>query len=195
MTTTAQPTQSLAAMHQDFLVLAEASTDHRAFQPGIIWGELQTADYIRATYARLRRVLDISDEEIDAAVITRLARGRLLGQDNRAFHVLLGEHAITSVVGGADVMRAQLHHLLDHLDTPHLRLGIIPAAAELEATLPGGFAIYNGVRVEIDSLAGPQTITEMPRIQRFTATFDLLARSAVYGPDARALIETAHDRI
>nr|BEK65707.1 hypothetical protein KPHV_29340 [Kitasatospora purpeofusca] len=193
--TTVQPPQSLAAMHHDFLALAEATTDHRAFQPEIIWGELQTADYIRASYMRLRRVMDVTDEDIDAAVTTRLARGRLVGQDGHAYHVLLGEHAITSVVGGAGVMRAQLQHLMDRLDTPGLRLGIIPAAAELEVTVPGGFAIYNGVRVGIDSLVGPQTVTEVPLVQRFTAVFDLLARSAAYGPDARTLIEAAHDRI
>ncbi|MFJ4668907.1 DUF5753 domain-containing protein [Kitasatospora purpeofusca] len=193
--TTAQPSQPLAAMHHDFLALAEVTTDHRAFQPEIIWGELQTADYIRATYERLRRVMDVTDEDIDAAVITRLARGRLLGQDNRAYHVLLGEHAITTVVGGADVMRAQLRHLTDRLDTPGLRLGIIPFGAELEATVPGGFAIYNRVRVGIDSLVGPQTVTEMPLVKRFTAMFDLLTQSAAYGPDARALIEAAHDRL
>ncbi|WP_431041172.1 Scr1 family TA system antitoxin-like transcriptional regulator [Streptomyces sp. P1-3] len=57
------------------------------------------------------------------------ARAQYVGQEDRTFHILLGEQALNTHFGGPEVMRGQLRRLLDAMDLPGLSLGIIPARA------------------------------------------------------------------
>ncbi|WP_327223332.1 DUF5753 domain-containing protein [Streptomyces platensis] len=57
------------------------------------------------------------------------ARAQYVGPEDRTFHILLGEQALNTHLGGPEVMRGQLRRLLDAMDLPGLSLGIIPARA------------------------------------------------------------------
>ncbi|MFJ7777631.1 Scr1 family TA system antitoxin-like transcriptional regulator [Streptomyces yangpuensis] len=59
-------------------------------------------------------------------VAARTARAQYIGQEGRSFHILLGEQALHTEFGGPEVMRGQLHRLLEATDLPALSLGIIP---------------------------------------------------------------------
>ncbi|WP_441251786.1 Scr1 family TA system antitoxin-like transcriptional regulator [Kitasatospora sp. McL0602] len=87
--------------------------------------------------------------------------------------------------------QAQLEHLLGALDTPGLRLGIIPARARLRVHPGDGFGIHDGTRVEVEGYRDCETITDPDRVALFRRAFGLLQESAVYEQDARALIVEA----
>ncbi|UNM10854.1 hypothetical protein J4032_04380 [Streptomyces formicae] len=79
--------------------------------------------------------------------------------------------------------------LLKALDLPGLRLGVIPARAEL-ALFPGhAFSIFDSEQVKVETYASGLNITDKAEIAVYEKAFTLLERSAAYGDDARALIE------
>ncbi|MGW7363077.1 DUF5753 domain-containing protein [Streptomyces sp. NPDC054841] len=171
-----------------FLELVRRTRDSRHYCDNIIWGNLQTTDYARAVF---RRVVDFHGipDDVEAGVARRTARAQFIGQGGRTYHTLLGEQALRSNLGGADVMRGQLAHLLNALDLPGLRLGVIPARAEL-ALYPGhAFSIFDTEQVKVETYASGLNITDKGEIAAYEKAFALLERSAVYGQDARTLIE------
>ncbi|MFJ7276964.1 DUF5753 domain-containing protein [Kitasatospora sp. NPDC098663] len=173
-----------------FHELVAATSDYAGHSPDLIWGNLQTPEYAREVLRMVANLHQLPDDS-RAGAAERTARARYLGQGGRTYHVLLGEQALLTGIGGPEVMRAQLEHLLATLDTPGLRLGIIPARARLNIYPGDGFGIHDGTRVEVEGYRGCETITDPKRVGLFHRAFRLLQESAVYGPGARALITEA----
>ncbi|MFC4505924.1 MULTISPECIES: DUF5753 domain-containing protein [Streptomyces] len=171
-----------------FLELVRRTRDSRHYCSNIIWGNLQTADYARAV---LRHVVDFHaiPDDVEAGVARRTARAQFMGQESRTYHTLLDEQALRTNLGGAEVMREQLRHVLDALSLPGVRLGVIPARAEL-AVYPGhSFSIFDGKLVEVETYASCLSVTEEDSVAVYERAFGLLERSAFYGQEARDLIE------
>ncbi|MGW3044394.1 DUF5753 domain-containing protein [Kitasatospora sp. NPDC001159] len=173
-----------------FHELTAATSDYAGHSPDLIWGNLQTPAYAQEVLRMVARLHQLPDDS-HAGAAQRTARARYLGQDGRTYHVLLGEQALLTGIGGPEVMRDQLQHLLGVLDVPGLRLGIIPARARLHVYPGDGFGIHDGTRVEVEGYRGCETITDPKRVGLFHRAFRLLQESAVYGQDARALITEA----
>ncbi|MGW2231089.1 DUF5753 domain-containing protein [Streptomyces formicae] len=173
----------------DFLELTRTTRESRHYCNDIIWGNLQTPDYARAV---LRRVVDFHEtpDDIEAGVERRTARAQFMGQGDRTYHAVLGEQALRTNLGGVEVMRGQLIRLLDALELPGLKLGIIPSRAQL-ALFPGHcFSIFDGLSVEVETYSAELIITDKDEVALYEKAFRLLEDSAVYEEDARALVET-----
>ncbi|MFJ1707132.1 DUF5753 domain-containing protein [Kitasatospora sp. NPDC088346] len=181
--------QGTGPIQAEFRRLVEQTSHYHGFSPDLVWGNLQTRDYAREV---LRLVADLHDipRDLDAGATERLARAQYLGQGGRTYHVLLGEQALLTGIGGPAVMRPQLAHLLEAMDLPGLTLGVIPARARLLVYPGDGFGVFDGTRVEVEGYRGGETITD-DRIKIFQRAFDRLKQSAVYLDDARAIITTA----
>ncbi|MGW2397187.1 DUF5753 domain-containing protein [Kitasatospora sp. NPDC001664] len=181
--------QGAGPIQAEFRRLVEETTHYHGFSPDLVWGNLQTHAYAREV---LRLVADLHDipRDIDAGAAERVARAQYLGQGGRTYHVLLGEQALLTGIGGPAVMRPQLTHLLEAMSLPGLTLGIVPARARLLVYPGDGFGIFDGARVEVEGYRGGETITD-DRVPIFRRAFDRLKQSAVYFDDARAIITTA----
>ncbi|MFD7026643.1 DUF5753 domain-containing protein [Streptomyces sp. NPDC059917] len=177
-------------VQQTFLDLVRATRDYEGYSPDLVSGLLQTPGYAAAV---LRLVVDFygTPDDVEAGVAARTARARYIGRDGRTFHILLGEQALYTHLGGPEVMRGQLRRLLDATDLPGLSLGIVPARARLLVHPGGGFSIFDDRRVEVEGYRGAETITDEGRVSPFRKAFALLRPSAVYGPAARDLIAKA----
>ncbi|RLV01252.1 transcriptional regulator [Streptomyces griseocarneus] len=93
-----------------------------------IMGMLQTAEYAEAVFrsARPRE----NPEEIRRLVEERLQRRELLEKvDPPTLWVILHEAGLRSGVGGVDVMRGQLQHLLTASESPHITIQAFPFSA------------------------------------------------------------------
>ncbi|MFF3359186.1 DUF5753 domain-containing protein [Streptomyces sp. NPDC002917] len=174
-------------VQQTFLDLVRNTCDTVGYHPDIVWGNLQTPEYAAAM---LRLVVDFHEipADIEAGVAARTARAQYIGQGGRTYHVLLGEQALLTNIGGADVMRGQLRRLLDATALSGLSLGIIPARARLQIYPGDGFSVFDDRRAEVEGFRGAETITDPARLAVFRKAFGLLQSSAVYGQDARDLI-------
>jgi hypothetical protein len=80
----------------------------------------------------------VGTSDAEESATARLERQRVLTHGDRHFHMLLGEQALRTNVGGAEVMAAQLEHLLAVLKLPRLRLGVIPIDAPYRVPLNNG---------------------------------------------------------
>ncbi|MFJ9693914.1 DUF5753 domain-containing protein [Kitasatospora sp. NPDC101183] len=185
--------QGTGPVQESFLELVRETRHYIGYKPDIVWGNLQTPEYAEAM---LRLVVDFhgTPDDIEAGVAARTARAQFIGKEGRTYHVLLGEQALLTNIGGAEVMRGQLRRLAEAIDLPGLRLGIIPARARLLIYPGDGFSIFDDRRVEVEGFRGGETIIDPARLDLFRRAFERLQPSAVYGPAARDLIEDTLNR-
>ncbi|MGX2996853.1 DUF5753 domain-containing protein [Streptomyces sp. JNUCC 64] len=181
-------------MQDDVLQLVRRTRDSRHYCAEMVWGDLQTPDYARAVLRRVVEFLEVPDD-VESGVAARTARAALIGRDGRTYHTLLGEQALRRRFGGVEVMRGQLTHLLDATAWDGLRLGVIPARAELASLPEHSFHVYDGTRVSVETVASELDITDPAEIAVYEKAFAWLQRSAVYGDDARRLIRAELDAL
>ena len=172
------------------LPLYERTRQFRIYEPGVIPGLFQTAEYARARMGRIVEFNGIPDD-LDVAVAARLERQRVLRRDDHQFAVVLEEWALRSRIGSTEMMAGQLAHLWQASTLPTVRLGIIPVSAERTMWSSPGFWIFDESRVLIETPAAELAITQPRQIAIYLRTFAELAGMAVYGSQARKLINRA----
>lgn len=98
------------------------------YQIAVIPGLLQTADYARALF--LRSAVGDDGAKIEERVTARLSRqARFFEPDGPLLSVVLDASALLRVVGGPDVMRGQLDHLLSVGRLANVRIQVAPYEA------------------------------------------------------------------
>ncbi|MCX5075658.1 helix-turn-helix domain-containing protein [Streptomyces sp. NBC_00513] len=112
------------------------------FQAQLVYGLLQTPEYARA-------VLGVRTEgDLDAKVAARMERQRILDRENPPLMwVVLSEAALYQEIGGREVMRNQLTHLLGLRGREWVRVQILPFEVGAHAGVLGSF---NLLRFEDD---------------------------------------------
>jgi hypothetical protein len=121
--------------------LEESASQIRVYQPQVVPGLLQTERYVRAITAASFP----SDKEQDSErkVALRLARQDLL---NRAappeYLVVIEETVLRRPIGGPDVMRGQIRHLIDMAGQPRVTIQVLPFSAGWHPAMYGMFNIY-----------------------------------------------------
>jgi hypothetical protein len=162
----------------------------RIYEPALVPGLLQTREYaiaILSTFIDFVRVPDDTEEGAAA----RLARQEVLTHGDRRFHMVIGEQALHTDVGGHEVMAAQLEHLLAALSLPRLRLGLIPLDAPYRVPLNNGFWIMDEALVQFDTYTAEMSLIRPDEIALYGRAFERLAALAVYGAEARTMISGA----
>ncbi|MGW3965492.1 helix-turn-helix domain-containing protein [Amycolatopsis sp. NPDC005003] len=110
------------------------------WEPRLIPGLFQTPEYCHA----LLSSWDTSPDRVEKAVQARLARRQVLTRHQPLeYHVLVGEGALRSEVGGKQVMVEQLRHLLKASVRRNVRLQVLPDRAGAHAGLFSNFALLD----------------------------------------------------
>lgn len=162
----------------------------RVYQPTVVWGTLQTAEYATAAFRQVVDFFEIPDD-IDAGVAARMERQQFLYRGDRRYNVVLGEQALHTNIGGPDVMRGQLDRLLATISLPRLSLGIIPMRS-LYHIWPGNtFIMFDDRMVMVETYSAELTVTQPRELALYAKAFALLHRSSMYGNPARDLIAKA----
>ncbi|GAA3758033.1 helix-turn-helix transcriptional regulator [Salinactinospora qingdaonensis] len=109
-----------------FIGLEADATEIEIYESSVITGLLHTPNYAREV---IRGTLQ-AGEPVDGQVEVRLARQqRVLDENGPEVCVVLGEAAIRQLVGGRQIMREQLQHLIELIDHPKVTLQVIPFSA------------------------------------------------------------------
>lgn len=112
--------------------------------PVIIPGILQTREYATAVFRQAHPREDA--EAIAARVEARLARRAVLTRpEPPLLWVVIHEAALRTVIGGPDVMAAQLDSVLEAADSPHVTIQVLPYAQGL----PAGASLFILVTPEV----------------------------------------------
>lgn len=152
------------------------------FHPLVIPGLLQTADYVRAIFT----AGGLPTAAIDAKIAERLARAEILDEPWRQFTFVLTAGALGWCVGDPDVMTAQIGHLLDVSQRPHVRVGVIPWGSTAAAFPPCGFDLYDETTVVVGVFGGSTYHNDPTEVPRLVAMLTALEGMAVWDDDARA---------
>jgi transcriptional regulator with XRE-family HTH domain len=166
----------------------------RIYEPAVIPGLLQTREYAVAVLSTFIDFVRVPDDAEEGAAV-RLERQRVLTHGDRHFHMVLGEQALHTNVGGVEVMAGQLEHLLALLKLPRLRLGVIPLDAPYRVPLNNGFWILNEALVQFDTYSAELSLVRPDEITLYGRAFERLAALAVYGAEARKMIARALDQV
>lgn len=105
--------------------LEQQATMIREFALSLVPGILQTERYMRAV---LRTAFPPwSEEECDRAVVTRLERAKILTDPvTPVVWALLDETVLRRPVGGPDVMKEQLRHIVRLVEDNRVRVHVLP---------------------------------------------------------------------
>jgi transcriptional regulator with XRE-family HTH domain len=166
----------------------------RIYEPAVVPGLVQTREYAVAVLSSFIDFVRVPDDAEEGAA-ARLERQRVLTHGDRRFHMVLGQQALHTNVGGLEVMAGQLEHLLAVLTWPRLRLGIIPFDAPYRVPLNNGFWILDETLVQFDTYSAELSLVRPDEIALYGRAFERLAALAVYGAEARAILNQTLDRL
>jgi hypothetical protein len=117
--------------------------------------------------------------------------GRIVGDGNRRFTLLVEEEVLRHRIGGHSVMAGQLARLLDATQLPAVVLGVVPFSADRPMWPLEAFTVFDDERVVIELLSAQVTVTTPSEITLYVRAFERLGRLAVYGDAARVLVADA----
>lgn len=175
---------------QQASVKLESETElMRWYEPVLIPGLLQTAEYAEEI---LRNVIDFYGitDDLDEGVSKRLERQQILYKRNHKFHFVIGEQALQTTVGDDRVMMGQLDRLLAVVGMPRVWLGIVPAQSRYRVPI-SNFIMFDNRLVMVENVTAELTITQPREVAMYGRAFDVLAKQAVTGSQARELITAA----
>jgi transcriptional regulator with XRE-family HTH domain len=168
--------------HQEAIARWEqAATQIRMFQPNIIPGLLQTAEYARHAIE-----LSTTDQDIASAVAARMARQAMLYERGKSFEFLMTEGALRWRIVPTDVHVGQLHHLASLATLANVSLGIIPWHAQVGAHQTTMFCLFDDASAYVELLNGEVTTEDRQDVAQYASAFAALSDAAVTGEDAIA---------
>jgi transcriptional regulator with XRE-family HTH domain len=185
---------TLSPEDMDFIGLEADSASIRFFELILIPGLLQTEAYARALIGQGGFSSDL--RLVDRLVEIRMKRQRVLTRpEPPEVCAVLDEAALRRQVGGPEVMRAQLRHLIEASHQPRVSLQVLPFAAGSYLGMAGAFIVMDVGEhghfqvAKIDSLTEMSYREEPQQVRTYTAIFDRLRANALPEADTRALIE------
>ncbi|MFL6077956.1 MAG: helix-turn-helix domain-containing protein [Mycobacteriales bacterium] len=179
--------------HQGELAdLDERTRLFRVFEPMVVPGLLQTAEYARVRFAEGIRFLRVPND-IDAAVRARVQRQEILYRTDKGFHFVLTEAALRFRLCATDVMLAQLDRLVVLAALRNVRLGIIPFETRPVVAPWHGFWVLDNQRVMIETYSAELNLAQPQEIELYTSVFERMAAVASYGAAARMIITQVID--
>ncbi|NEW25777.1 helix-turn-helix domain-containing protein [Nocardia cyriacigeorgica] len=176
---------------QLYAKLESGATVIRNYDPQIVPGLLQTADYAEA---KLRSVIEFYrlPDDLDAGVAKRMERQQVLYRRGRRFHFLISERSLYTTIGSDAVMLGQLDRLHSIIGMPRVTLGIVPMTAEGKVIVEN-FMMFDNRMVRVEGHTAELTITQPREVALYGRAFDVLAAQSVTGDGARTLIRRAID--
>jgi Domain of unknown function (DUF5753)/Helix-turn-helix domain len=148
----------LPAWFRTAIGLEESASLIRAYEPQVVPGLLQTEGYIRAITAASFPAA--TPDFTERTVALRLARQQLLARaDPPAYWVVMDETAVRRPIGGSQVMRDQLQHVIQAAQQPHVTVQIIPFAAGWHPALYGMFWVYRFAEDQLPDIAYSEALT------------------------------------
>ena len=173
---------------QDELTALDRSCTFLAeYQPALVPGYLQTADYVREKALGNRDLAadGLPPEMIGHLVAAKLRRQAILYEPGREFVHVVGEAALHMRFGpmSGATLRAQVLHLAQMASLPGHTFGVVPFVVGSPVP-PRGWALYDRDLVRIETGAGVVQITEPDAVARHVRWLDQLLQVALTGADA-----------
>ncbi|GAA3396405.1 helix-turn-helix domain-containing protein [Cryptosporangium minutisporangium] len=170
----------ISAQFLEYLAHEPSAAIIRSFEPLVVPGLLQTEEYARALVSEASNAPD--DNRTQRTLELRLDRQELLlgGNGPRMFFIV-DEAVIRRVVGGRNVMREQLRHLVELMRSDAITLYVVPFGAGFYPLLR-----WPSVLLEFDDPDEPNLLY----IERLTGA--LLTREDEFAAENQDMPTTKH---
>ena len=173
----------------------------RDFTTTYVPGLLQTRAYARAML--VAGEVWATGKSLEAAVAVRAIRQERLTDPDGPLHLeaIVDEAALRRPVGGRDVHRAQLEHLLRAAELPTVTLQVLPFAAGEYPTMASPFTLLGfGALGEpdiayVEHSLGALIMDKGPDVRRASLYFDRLRAEALGLAASAALVRRALDEL
>ncbi|MGY2008448.1 helix-turn-helix domain-containing protein [Nocardia gipuzkoensis] len=144
----------LPAWFETYLGLEQAATTIRTYEAQFVPGLLQTADYARA-------VIQLGNsDETERRVAVRMRRQEILDRVAApTLWAVIDENALRRPVGGMEVLREQIEHLLVMADRPSIRIQVLPYSAGGHSAAGGPFSILRFPEPELADIVYTEQLT------------------------------------
>jgi transcriptional regulator with XRE-family HTH domain len=144
---------------ETYVGLEQATSLIRTYELQFVPGLFQTEDYARAVTALGHR--SAPTEEIERRVSLRLQRQQILTRPDATPRVwaVIDESALRRPLGGRDVMRAQLAHLIELTELPQVTLQIMPFDRGGHSAAGGSFSILRFAEPELPDIVYIEQLT------------------------------------
>lgn len=121
--------------------LEESASLIRAYEPQVVPGLLQTEGYVRAITAA--SFPSEQEDDSERRVALRLGRQELLKRPAPPeYWVILEETVLRRPIGGPEVMRGQIKHLIEAASRPNITVQVLPFAAGWHPAMYGMFNVF-----------------------------------------------------
>ncbi len=162
----------------------------RSFQPSIIPGILQNAEYASEVFKM--SAVPYRRDDLAAAVAGRMKRHAILDDSAGRFEFLVTEAALRWLPGPIDILVGQLESMALQI-TRSIPIGVITHDAETHTAIPHGFVIYDGATddqgyVTVETIHADVVVAEPADVALYRSQWALLSRMAVFGQPAHTLV-------
>jgi transcriptional regulator with XRE-family HTH domain len=185
---------------ETYIGLEQATSLIRTYELQFVPGLFQTEDYARAVTVLGHRAAPA--EEIERRVSLRLKRQEILSRAEPVPKVwaVIDESALRRPLGGREVMRTQLRHLIELTESPQVTLQIMPFDRGGHSAAGGSFAILRFADsdlpdiVYIEQLTGALYLDRPEELDHYREVMNSLSAEAETPAESKrqltSLIET-----
>lgn len=179
---------------ESYLEAEGAAHTLRIWQPLILPGLLQTADYARALFTATGHDADKADEMVAA----RLARQAIFDRARPPnVSVVLDESVLYRLIGSPQIMHDALAHAAALSQRPYIMVQVLPAENGANAGLGGAINLASSdgtPEVLLTEAVEDQTHETRPLVQKASDTFDLVRADALPRVASRTLMLEAAEQ-
>ncbi|GAA2221678.1 Scr1 family TA system antitoxin-like transcriptional regulator [Micromonospora olivasterospora] len=174
--------ETVVPWFRDWAGMEQEVTALRTFEPLCVPGLLQTEGYARAIHAGGGL---FAGDEIERHVTNRLDRQALLNRERPPLlSMVIDEYVLRRRIGGPEVMREQLQHLVKLGSTlPRLRIQVVPLSAGAYPGLAGPFVIATSPQGEdvvyLEGQRHGQVIDRAEFVQQMVEVWESIRGEAV----------------
>lgn len=165
-----------------FVGLEGLAAHAQVYEPLVFPALLQTGEYALGVTTGNLRVRPDHDER---TVSLRMERKRRLLADKKPLRLslMLEEVALDRPIGGEDVMRAQLQHVLDLMERDNVEIRILPTAVGAHDALVSPFTVLDFEKAQsiayVELLNGAMYVQDQDQVDGYTRTVKRLREIAL----------------
>lgn len=182
-----------------YVALEAAASSVRDFGLAHVPGLMQTREYTRAVLAE--RPIRRTAAELENQVAVRTIRQRRLTSDEDPLQLstVIDEGVLTRPVGGRDVLRAQLEHMLLLAELPTVSLQIIPTSGGAHAGMNSAFTVLSFPDADdadiayVEHVGGSLQLEKVEQVRTARLVFDQLRVEALTADDSVAMLARLAD--
>ncbi|MFD8203684.1 helix-turn-helix domain-containing protein [Streptomyces sp. NPDC003470] len=177
---------------RDLAQLEARAVELQLYDPVNIHGLLQTPEYAQALF-RMRRPR-YADEEVERGVAARMARKTVFDRDSAPeLSFVQDEWSLRRRLGGTEVVRRQLEHLLAVGQLPNVEIQVMPMDREEHAGADGGIEVLkfdDGTAVgRSPGVANGRPVTDPRQLRILELRYGIIRAQALTPRESTAFID------